>query len=164
MRFLRDDREGRQTGDSGSKGTRPGLWTCSLLLMRWQFTYVGVQLILSMRSLKYFNCSQQSSLVGNDHSQCIPHRRLSANMCSSYLKSVQLKIVLSVWGNRLIINLKTLFFHHFYVNIKLASEKGKTYSHSTCFLKKDFSFPTCCLGPLTRESTLTHAAMHKFIM
>lgn len=65
------------------------------------------------------------------------------------LKSVQPEIFLSLRGNRLIIKRKTLFFHHFYVNIKLASEKGKTYAHSTVSLEKleDSAFPCAIWGP-----------------
>lgn len=88
-----------------------------------------------------------------------------ANMLLFYLKSVQPKMFLSLWGNRRVIKLKTLFSHHFYVSMKLASEKGR-HTHIPVSLEKteDFSFPICHLGPFTQESTLTHSAMHWFMM
>lgn len=73
-----------------------------------------------------------------------------------YLKSAQPEIFLSLRGNRLIIKPKTLFSHHFYVSIKLASEKGR-HTHIPVSLEKTE-------GPFTQESTLTHSAMHSFMM
>lgn len=87
--------------------------------------------------------------MGNDHSGCIPPADSQANMHLFYLKSAQPEIFLSLQGNRLIIKVKTLFSHHFYVSIKLASEKGR-HTHIPVSLEKPE-------GPFTQESTHSHS-------
>lgn len=77
-----------------------------------------------------------------------------------YLQSVQPEIFLSLWRNRLIIKPKTLFFHHLYVNIKLASEKGRhTHIYNVLLKTRGFQSSRMPSGALHTEKhayTLSH--------
>lgn len=81
--------------------------------------------------------------------------RSQANTLLFYLKSVQPKVFLSLWGNRWVIKPKTLFSHRFYVSTKLASEKGR-HTHIPVSLEKQrvSVFPYATGGPSRRKAHL----------